>query len=312
LAEQHAASLTGHGGCGNCGVALTGPYCAQCGQHAHESARDMHALFHDAWHSATHIDGRFWQTLYTLLLRPGVLTREYFLEHRARFIPPVRVYLVLSVLFFSFGNLVPHAKISAIRELPQSAATPPPKTAHADDDDDDSGVESGFETFDWSHCDAVHSSWPWLSGVIRRGCVRNAPTRGQQLQNDFLSNIPKMMFVFVPLIAVVMLLLYWRPRRLYVEHVVFFLHNHAAMFLILLVETVLAAIVRATGVRHVGGWVVALTILYMIWYAYRAMRRYYGQGRWKTVFKFLVVGCAYVVALTCTVFATLILSATVG
>jgi hypothetical protein len=280
-------------------------------------------------HCATHIDGRFWQTLYTLLLRPGVLTREYFLEHRARFIPPVRVYLVLSVLFFSFGNLVPHAKISAMRELPPAATTPsktvpqeaapapqpqprPSTSADADDDDGDSEPESGLETFDWSHCDSVHSSWHWLEGIMHRGCVRSAPTHGQKLQNDFLGNIPKMMFVFVPLIALVMLLLYWRPRRLYVEHVVFFLHNHAAMFLILLVETVLASIVRATGVRHVGGWVVALTILYMFWYAYRAMRHYYGQGRWKTVCKFFVVGCAYVVALSCTVLVTLILSATVG
>ena len=57
--------------CGNCGAALSGPYCSACGQHAHESARSIGVLFHDAWHLATHLDGRLWQTLYILLFKPG-------------------------------------------------------------------------------------------------------------------------------------------------------------------------------------------------------------------------------------------------
>jgi hypothetical protein len=91
--------------CGNCGAALTGPYCSSCGQHAHESARSVAVLLHDAWHLATHVDARFWQTAANLLLRPGHLTQEYFADRRARYLPPVRVYLVLSVLFFGFGTL---------------------------------------------------------------------------------------------------------------------------------------------------------------------------------------------------------------
>ncbi len=57
-----------------------GPYCFDCGQHRH-SARSISALFEDAWHVATHIDGRFWQTLYILLFKPGKLTKEYFAGH---------------------------------------------------------------------------------------------------------------------------------------------------------------------------------------------------------------------------------------
>src|SRR5476649_493318 len=89
--------------CANCGAALSGPFCSVCGQHAHESARAVGVLFHDAWHVVTHIDGRFWRTMSTLLLHPGRLTQDYFAERRARYLPPVRVYLVLSVLFFALG-----------------------------------------------------------------------------------------------------------------------------------------------------------------------------------------------------------------
>ncbi|MFO1410828.1 MAG: DUF3667 domain-containing protein, partial [Steroidobacteraceae bacterium] len=87
--------------CGNCGAHLQGPYCAQCGQHAHASARGFGALLHDGWHTLTHLDGRFWKTLWALLRRPGFLTIEYFAGRRQRYLPPVRLYLVLSVLFFA-------------------------------------------------------------------------------------------------------------------------------------------------------------------------------------------------------------------
>jgi hypothetical protein len=66
----------------------TGPYCAQCGQHAHESARSLHTLIYDAWHLVTHLDGRLWSTLVLLLFKPGRLTREYFADHRTRTCTP--------------------------------------------------------------------------------------------------------------------------------------------------------------------------------------------------------------------------------
>src|ERR1700722_7637243 len=109
--------------CLNCSAALVGPYCAQCGQHAHESARSLHVLFHDAWHLITHLDGRVWHTLVALLIRPGRLTREYFADHRARYVPPFRLYFVISVAFFGLGSLVTGmSNIGAIHTGPLSAA----------------------------------------------------------------------------------------------------------------------------------------------------------------------------------------------
>ena len=87
--------------CGNCEAPLAGAYCAQCGQSAHESARSMHALWHDGWHSITHLDGRLWRTLWLLLVKPGEVTRQYMANRRASFLPPFRLYLVLSLLFFA-------------------------------------------------------------------------------------------------------------------------------------------------------------------------------------------------------------------
>ena len=46
------------------------------------------------------MDGRMFTTIRTLMLRPGVLTREYLAGRRLTFTPPVRLYLVVSLLFF--------------------------------------------------------------------------------------------------------------------------------------------------------------------------------------------------------------------
>jgi hypothetical protein len=299
--------------CGNCGANLTGPYCSVCGQHAHESARSISALVHDAWHIAVHVDGRLWQTVYILLLKPGRLTKEYFAERRARYLPPVRLYLVLSVLFFAFGAISPTSLSHAPAE---SKATADAASAAAENNDpsqvtDREKKDKGF-FFNISDCNQVHTSFAWLEKPLQKSCVRNLGDRGAAVRTAFISNIPKMMFVFVPMMALVMLILYWRPRRMYIEHLVFFLHNHAAIFFILLLETFLSWVVLLWGWRAARGWVIAFTTLYTVWYVYRAMRAYYGQGRLLTLTKLGVVGFAYMVGFAVTLLATLILSAVIA
>ena len=190
-----------------------GSYCFNCGQHAHESARSISALFHDAWHIATHVDSRFWQTLYILLLKPGRLTKEYFAEKRARYLPPVRVYLVLSVLFFAFGLATPHkilvvgptnavAKLHAEAQLHADA----PSKAAADE-----AAEAGKapaankkkrkSILGLSNCDEIHTSFSWLQSSMRQSCERNPEDYEDSVKRAFIANIPKMMFVFVPMMA---------------------------------------------------------------------------------------------------------------
>jgi hypothetical protein len=317
-----ASGALAHSDCGNCGTKLIGPYCSNCGQHAHESARSVSALFHDAWHIATHVDDRFWQTLYTLLLRPGRLTQEYFAEHRARYLPPVRVYLVLSVLFFAFGAIGPHKGNRALPAASPAAtgtasqAAPKPGVSVKVDDDDGKGEntvmsvkDGGGILFNISNCDKLDTSIGWLKEPLHDACLRNIGTGGAAVKTAFFANIPKMMFVFVPLMALVMLLLYWWPRRYYVEHLVFFLHNHAAIFLILLLEALLSSLALLWSWRTLRGWVIAITTLYTVWYIYRAMRVYYGQGRLLTLTKLVMVGFTYMIGLSLTLLATLIVSA---
>jgi hypothetical protein len=288
--------------CSNCGAVLNGPYCAQCGQHAHDSARTVGALLHDAVHVITHADSRFWRTLYTLLLRPGRLTQEYFAERRARYLPPVRVYLVLSLLFFALGPFGPHG---------ETTATAAKRTVTADGGEAvRTPSKPAIFNVEFSDCDKIESSFKWLETPLRQACKRNVASGGAPVRAAFIANIPKMMFAFLPMIALVMLLLYWRPRRLYVEHLVFFLHTHAAMFLILLLlRPLLWAVTALPALKGTAGFLKFGAGVYAAWYVFRAMRVYYGQRRWRTFMKFIVVGSMYTIFLAITLVATLIVSA---
>ena len=59
----------------------------------------------EAFESISHADSRLWRTLWYLLARPGFLTREFFEGQRVRYLPPFRLYLVISVLFFLIVGL---------------------------------------------------------------------------------------------------------------------------------------------------------------------------------------------------------------
>ena len=69
--------------------------------------------------------------------------------------------------------------------------------------------------------------------AVHAFCKRSAEDRGRALGDAVVHNIPRAMFVFLPLLALFMKLLYWRPKRYYVEHLLFLVHNHAFVFLAL-------------------------------------------------------------------------------
>jgi hypothetical protein len=308
--DKKSLAVSVHTECGNCGATLMGPYCSNCGQHAHAIARTVSALFDDAWHIVTHVDSRFWQTLYILLFKPGKLTQEYFAERRARYLPPVRLYLVLSVLFFAFGLAAPEKK-RAPPAVAVPAAAAPVKAAPqgvAADKAPAARKESRNTIFDIDNCDDIEIPIAWLQNSMRQSCVRSKQDKGQSIEHAFLATIPKMMFLFVPMMALVMLILYWRPRRYYVEHLVFFVHSHAAIFLLLLIEALLGWIAFWADWITVGDWVMALISLYSVWYVYRAMRVYYGQGRLLTFTKLGAVGFTYLIGIALTLAATALIS----
>jgi Protein of unknown function (DUF3667) len=290
-----ARLATGAKHCGNCAAPLYGPYCAQCGQPAHASARSLSAVLHDAWHVLTHLDGRFWHTLGALLFRPGFLTSEYFHERRARYLPPVRLYLVVSLLFFALASLRP-------------VGTAPGGEASRSEEQAPTGQTLPEELPRQSQCD-VRLGLKALDRALAQACERAQSDGGASLLAAFTHNIPRMMFAFLPLMAALMMPFYWAPRRYYVEHLVYCLHTHSAIFLAITVQVLIGRLAAAMPALEPATSLSAIAVaVYVPWYVYAAMRRYYGQSRPRTLFKFAVIGLLYSVGLLLAVTATGVIS----
>ena len=91
--------------CLNCGAALEGPYCHQCGQQGHVH-RSLAAFWHDLAHGVLHFEGKIWRTLPMLAWRPGELTRRYIDGERARFVSPMALFLFSVFLMFATFSLI--------------------------------------------------------------------------------------------------------------------------------------------------------------------------------------------------------------
>jgi len=90
--------------CQNCGAELTGPHCAQCGQAAIDYRRSFRHVIVDVLDSFLNWDSKFFATIGLLIVKPWRLTNEFLSGKRVRYLHPLRLYLLASILFFFAVN----------------------------------------------------------------------------------------------------------------------------------------------------------------------------------------------------------------
>jgi hypothetical protein len=298
--------------CANCGASLSGEYCSACGQRHEPHIHSMAHFAGEAFESVTHADSRLWRTLWYLLAKPGYLTREFFDGKRAGYLPPFRLYLVISVAFFILGpsessnvaikdsQELELTESGEIRESGGDAVVPKTGDPAVDEKTDaliNRSKSDGLNTIKVQGLTEFCRNFTGLPdsdndarNKLRDNCRKITEGDGRELGRNFLHNLPRAMFVFLPILAFVMWLMYWRPKRYYVEHLLFLVHNHAFVFLGFSILLVLGK------VPYVGdwiGWGWALGLLYMLWYLYRAQRVVYAQTRGITVSKYLFLLFTY-------------------
>jgi hypothetical protein len=91
---------TPEGVCANCETRLKGPVCHMCGQVDDEYHRPVHGLFSEIIEGLMALDGRVARTIPALLLFPGRVTRAFLKGKRMRYMPPFRLYIIASLIFF--------------------------------------------------------------------------------------------------------------------------------------------------------------------------------------------------------------------
>ncbi|WP_113634922.1 DUF3667 domain-containing protein [Nubsella zeaxanthinifaciens] len=124
----------------------------------------------------------------------------------------------------------------------------------------------------------------------------NYPDPKKKIQEDIIKFIPKMMFVLLPLFALILKLVYVRKHRFYYEHLIYSFHTHSALFLSFILIKALSWL--SGFVLDISSWLQFAGLIYIVWYIYRSLRTFYGSSRWITVLKVFFLGFCYSILLT--------------
>ncbi|OQP48995.1 hypothetical protein A4H97_29355 [Niastella yeongjuensis] len=124
----------------------------------------------------------------------------------------------------------------------------------------------------------------------------------RDLLEKFVHTFPYLLFISLPLYALYLRLLYYRRKQfLYVTHGIFLIYLYIFTFIDLLVYFGLNQIHESMDWGWMG-WIEAAVLLYGVWYAYKAMRKFYGQGTGKTLLKFFILNtlafCSIIILFT--------------
>jgi hypothetical protein len=178
--------------CLNCGEPLVGAYCAQCGQQNIDRRQPFWKLLGDILHETFDFDSRVARTLAALLIRPGFLTLEYCAGRRAKYSPPLRLYIFVSVLFF-LSLTLQRGFLPDIIVQESPVVLEAEKVASSADDPL-----------------GMLDVYPQLAEAVR----------------DY---VPVLIFLLLPVFALLLKMLY--RNRFYFEHLIYALHTHTILFI---------------------------------------------------------------------------------
>jgi hypothetical protein len=276
--------MNASGSCRNCGAPLAGRYCSNCGQIADVHVPSTRELLHEVLEGLTHSDSRLWATLKCLCFKPGKLTQEFVAGRRTAYLPPFRLYLIMSVAFFLVASFS-HLNGQVVRVDKGDVHQPT-----------ESDCTNG--TIDLP----VFANNPVWQKRFQRACVGVVRDNGNSLLHVGVATMPKAMFIFLPLVAFLHMLMYWWPRHRYAVHLLFFLHLHAFFFAVALLLALSGdAAAEWPSFVNVDGVASGLLFWLMIIYSILAMRRVFQMGWLLTLAKAFTLFFVYVFTLGLTV-----------
>lgn len=185
--------------CVTCGLLLEGTYCHGCGEKLHEYHDFSLARYtREIVHQLTSLDAKIFKTIHLLLVKPGLLTKEYLLGRKSKYIRPVRLYLSFSMLYFFTFSFFDRAALLDIRNILRF--------------DFSGSLATGL---------ATKQQVSLLSGEAFYRLIN------QELNNK----IALLLFLVIFAYALVFKLLFLQKKKYYVEHLVFCLHLMSFSFL---------------------------------------------------------------------------------
>lgn len=241
--------------CPSCGTETDGEYCPTCGEHLVDPERYYAArsLLKRLGEEAFGLDTRLGRTAKLLIAKPGALTAEYLRGARKPYVRPVRLFLLVNLVFFLVGD------------------------------------RTGFMPWTLELATKRAAFAERVEERVRATGVERAVF--EQRFNQVASQQKRTVLLFlIPAFAGVLALLYWRRHRSYVVHFVFATHffafvlvsflSYVAAMLVLLLLAYLIPILDGI-VQVINGDLGLALVIPALWfgYLYFSMRRAYDEPR---------------------------------
>jgi hypothetical protein len=250
--------------CANCGEALQPnfAFCPVCGQSTEPKVESFGEVAKSFLEDYFSFDSKVFRSLRPLVTNPGFLTNEYIQGRRARYIPPLRMYVTISLLAFLMLAI---NKPSRTQLKPDSEEISSTELAEIQKDLGQSYGESSEDVI------VVEDAF-W--------------------DNFFDSTLPKLFFVMVPLYGLIQALLYRRQKLYYMEHLIFSLHFHSFVFVVLLLYMLISSYLSA-GYALFNRGLMTVLLAGVLVYLFVALKRVYQQNYGKTTAKFGLLLASY-------------------
>lgn len=267
--------------CLNCTTAVVGRYCHNCGQENLEPKENFGHLVHHFFEDVTHFDGKFFSTAKQLFTKPGFLAQEYMAGRRIAYLNPVRMYLFISaILLLIFIPMMEWGLEHTPPDYYLSFSSHHNKTGYFEKE------EKPF-TLTVSSVEQYDSLQRVLPPNQRDGAVEeyinrrllaimltanDNPTEFSiAITHAIFHALPRLMFITMPLMALVLYLLNYKRRQeyYYVANGIFILHYTIFSFLLLCIAIPLAFI------PAIGIYLAFLTVMLQPVYMFIAIHRFY-------------------------------------
>lgn len=311
-----------HRECLNCGTPLKSNYCAHCGQAMIKPYGSFWYIVREFLANLISFDAQVFKTLRPLLFRPGRLTVEYAAGRRVSYIHPIKLYVFTSIVFFLVFPLTTNPGASGNSEMDiefsfgEGGVNAEANPANAGDNSETVVIDSlhffekSYPAFSnqsefESYLDTVSAEnypGPLIRAMIRKtiGLDSADPQEvSSQFWDAFLGNTPKMLFLLLPVFALLMQLLHVRKAFRYEEHLIFAIHFHTFLFFLILFFVIL-------GKFWSYFWLAfpVLTTLYF----FISVKRFYKQRNWTLAWKGISMMFLYFIVFVALSFANFILA----
>lgn len=258
--------------CDNCHTLLHGDFCHQCGQEKKNYVDNIVGVIAEFLGEFSNWDNRLWRTLWPLWFRPGYLSGRYVRGHRTPYVPPLRMYLFTSIIaFLIMAKLVPEAAFDPRVEAEGSAEI----------------IEQHSLEVPFLSDAAQQQVNQQFSAFIER------PTLAL---NKFFALAPQMMFILLPIFALLLKLLYIRSDRYYMEHLIMALYSHSFILQVGVFYLLLGALRSNLSWPWLATFVGWLETAFLYWipvYLFLSQKFYYQQSWIKTLVKYSMTTFIY-------------------